>query len=205
MILYGSPTSPFVRRVRVTCLELGLSFQAVDVLQPEGQARMRAVAPLWKVPVVQFDDGQLQWDSGAILDTLHRRAGPGPFRAPVDLIHESNVHHAIIGALDSAINVFYLRREGVDTASIPYMKKQDERVDSALAWVAGQLQGDSFVRPGGFGQLELLLFGMLDWMRFRGVRPVEQTPAFAAFLAAHQGRPSLMATHPSLPFVDVGG
>lgn len=206
MILYGSPTSPFVRRVRVTCLELDLPFQAVDVFQPEGQTQLRAIAPLWKVPVVQYPDGQVQWDSEAILASILAHAGPGPFRAVQDPVRESNIHHAIVGALESAINVFYLHRDGVDTAAIPYMKKQDERVDSALAWVASQLHGDSFldqttaVTAGGFGPLELTLFCTLDWMRFREVRPVDQVPAFAEFLAAHQERPSLVATHPSRVF-----
>jgi len=85
------------------------------------------------------------------------------------------------------------------------MKKQDQRVDSALAWVAGQLQGASFVSSGGFGPLELTLFCTLDWLRFREVRPVEQVPAFAGFLAAHQERPSLVATHPSRPFASQAG
>ncbi len=211
MILYGSPTSPFVRRVRVSCLELDLPFDAVDVFQADGQARLRAITPLWKVPVVQYPDGQVQWDSEAILGSLQQHAGPGPFRAIQDPVRESNIHHAIVGALESAINVFYLRRDGVDTDSIPYMQKQNERVDAALAWVASQLHGDTFLdadaalTAGGFGPLELTLFCTLDWLRFREVRPVEQVPAFAEFLAAHQERPSLVATHPSRPFVSHAG
>lgn len=205
MVLFGSPTSPFVRRVRVYCAELGLPFSPVNVFEEAGQAQMRQANPLWKVPTVVYDDGAVQWDSQSILDTLIARHGLGPFRPTVEPIREGNLHHAITGALESAINVFYLKRDGVDTSAIPYMVKQDHRVDAALGWIAGQLHGDSFVKGGGFGLLELTLYATLDWMDFRAVRAVRENPAFAVFLAAHVGRPSLVATHPAQPFLGLAG
>lgn len=201
MILFGSPTSPFVRRVRVVCLELGLPFEPVNVFEEAGAARLRQTNPLWKVPTVIHEDGRVQWDSEAILETLVGRHGLGPFRPAGDPLHEGNVRNAVLGALESAINVFYLKRDGVDVSAIPYMVKQDQRVDAALGWVAAQLRGQSFAPEGGFGLLELTLYATLDWMDFRAVRPVRETPAFRDFLAAHADRPSLVATHPGLPFL----
>ena len=203
MILYGSPTSPFVRRVRVYCLELGVPFEPINVLEDAGQARLRQTTPLWKVPTVVYDGGEIQWDSSSILETLVARHGLGAFRPTVDAVRESNIQHAITGVLDSAINVFYLKRDNIDTSSIPYMVKQDQRVDTALSWLASELHRDSFSPKGGFGLLELTLFATLDWMHFRSVRPVRDNAAFAHFLDAHAGRPSLVATHPSRPFVGV--
>ena len=66
--LFGTTTSPFVRRVRVVCLEKGLPFTLVPALTDEGQAALRAVSPVWKVPVVQLDDGGVVYDSRVILD-----------------------------------------------------------------------------------------------------------------------------------------
>jgi glutathione S-transferase len=208
MLLFGSPTSPFVRRLRVYCAELGLPYTAVDVFTDAGQARLRATTPLWKVPTVVYEDGAVQWDSAAILGHLIARHGSGPFAAETGDPATSNRTHATLGALESAIAVFYLRRDGVDIGAIPYMVKQEARVDAALDWLAGELRGPvfrSFRADGGFGMAELTLFCVLDWMRFRSVRPVASVPAFAAFLAAHEGRPSLVATHPSQPFVDLSG
>lgn len=206
MLLFGSPTSPFVRRLRVYCAELGLPYTAVDVFTEAGQARLRATTPLWKVPTVVYEDGAVQWDSEAILSHLIARHGHGPFAADPGTPASANRLHATLGALESAISVFYLRRDGVDTSTIPYMVKQEARVDAALAWLASELRGPAFASfrdDGGFGMAELALFCVLDWMRFRSVRPVASMPAFAAFLAAHEGRPSLVATHPSQPFVDL--
>lgn len=204
MILFGSPTSPFVRRVRVYCLELGVPFEPINVLEDAGQARLRQTTPLWKVPTVVYDGGEIQWDSSSILETLVARHGLGPFRPTTDAVRESNLHHAVTGALESAINVFYLKRDGIDTSSIPYMVKQDQRVDAALAWVAEELHGESLSPKGGFGLLELTLYATLDWMDFRKVRPVRDNAAFDRFLDAHAERPSLVATHPSRPFVGLG-
>lgn len=45
MKLYGSITSPFVRRVRYLCHELGQSFELVDSLTDAGQSAMREKKP----------------------------------------------------------------------------------------------------------------------------------------------------------------
>ena len=54
MTLYGTTTSPYVRRVRVVTLELGLPLTWVDTFTDAGQAALRARSPVWKVPVVEI-------------------------------------------------------------------------------------------------------------------------------------------------------
>lgn len=182
MHLYGSYTSPYVRRVRIFAGGLGLAPAFTDVTTEAGQAALRAVSPLWKVPVARFDDGTVLWDSQAILEALVRRHGWGPFRPVSRVEWESNLVLAVNGALDSAVNVFYLRRDGVDVDAVPYLVKQQARVDAALGWVEAQLVGTTFVddRPGF---AELVLFTTLEWMAFRQVWDVDAHPALAAFRA----------------------
>ncbi|MBO0763100.1 MAG: glutathione S-transferase N-terminal domain-containing protein [Hyphomicrobiaceae bacterium] len=57
MQLIGSPTSPYVRKVRVYLAEAGTTcdFLPLDAWHPD--ARLLDMAPLGKVPVLVRDDG----------------------------------------------------------------------------------------------------------------------------------------------------
>jgi glutathione S-transferase len=199
MLLYGTSTSPFVRRVRVVAAELDLPCTMVDTATAEGQQKLRAVSPLWKVPTAVIDD-VAYWDSHTIIDLLLSRHGSGGLRpkaAPGERGwgREQNLIVAADGALDAAINVFYLDREGVDIRT-PYLVKQRERVASALGWLERELHGAYFTDDRRFGLAELSLYTALGWMQFRKRYPVDSHPGLTAFCAAHADRPSLAATVP---------
>lgn len=195
MHLHGSHTSPYVRRVRIFAEGLGLPMEMSDAATEAGQAALRAASPLWRVPTLAFPDGTVIWDSQAILVSLARRYGWGPFRPVTDADRESNLVLAVNGALDSAVNVFYLRKDGVDVAAVPYLVKQQARVDAALGWVEAQLRGDGFF-DGRPGYAELALYTTLGWMSFRNTWPVAAHPKLVAFQARWDAEPGWAATAP---------
>ncbi len=180
MHLHGSHTSPYVRRVRIFAEGLGLPMEMSDAATEAGQAALRAASPLWRVPTLAFPDGTVIWDSQAILVSLARRYGWGPFRPVTDADRESNLVLAVNGALDSAVNVFYLRKDGVD---------------AALGWVEAQLRGDGFF-DGRPGYAELALYTTLGWMSFRNTWPVAAHPKLVAFQARWDAEPGWAATAP---------
>jgi glutathione S-transferase len=196
--LYGTLTSPFVRRVRIVAQELGLPCHLVDTATEAGQAELRAKSPIWKVPVIETAPGQLTYDSHAIIARLIEEHGPGALRLPSaeGRWRESNLQHVIDGALDSAINVFYLRREGLDPAQLPYPTKQNGRVRACLEWVASHLDGDYFTADHRVGLTEISLCTALDWMVFRDAQPVADWPVLIRFREHHASRPSFAATRP---------
>jgi glutathione S-transferase len=53
--LFGTVTSPYVRRVRIVAHELGVSVARTDTADAPGQAALRAFNPLWKVPAARLD------------------------------------------------------------------------------------------------------------------------------------------------------
>jgi glutathione S-transferase len=200
MLLYGSFTSPYVRRVRAVAAELGLDYEMVDTAPADGQQKLRAASPIWRVPTAVID-GAVIWDSHVIIDQLLSRHGHGGLRPrpPVGApgwAREQNLIHVADGALDAGINVFYLEREGVDVARTPYLLKQRERVASTLGWLERELHGAYFTDDRRFGLAELALFTALGWFQFRKRYPVDAHPGLTAFHAAHADRPSLAATVP---------
>ena len=69
MKLFGTTTSPFVRRVRVVAAEVGQTFDLVNTAHDEGQAALRACSPIAKVPVAELG-GRVLFDSRVIIDWL---------------------------------------------------------------------------------------------------------------------------------------
>ncbi len=74
MKIYGTTTSPFVRRVRVVAQELGEPIERVDTATEAGMAELRGVSPIRKVPVA-IVDGAPVFDSRAITRALVARHG----------------------------------------------------------------------------------------------------------------------------------
>lgn len=198
MRLHGTVTSPFVRRVRVVGLELGRTLEFVDTTTPAGRSSLERLSPLAKIPVLEVG-GVGVLDSHAIVDLLLAQHGHGGLRPPrpATQICEGNMVVAVDGALESAIRLFYFRRDGVDVDAIPYMRTERDRVGRTLAWLDQQVRGPWCTPEAGFGLAELALVTCLEWMQFRAAAPLEPYPALLAFLAAHTERPSLVATRPT--------
>jgi glutathione S-transferase len=79
MILRSSPSSPFVRKVRIAAGVLGLdgelSIENADTNDPDDTVRQQN--PLGKIPALVVEDGMVLFDSRVILDYLDHRAGGG--------------------------------------------------------------------------------------------------------------------------------
>ena len=187
--ILGSRTSPFVRRVRVVATELGVPFSLTDTTTDAGLRRLTEISPIAKIPVALFG-GEVVLDSHTIVDRLLAQHGYGPLRPPADPAAEVRLGHVIDGALDAAINAFYLRKDGVIPGSVAYVDKQERRVDNALDWLEGHW------RPADLGIPEIAAVTMLDWMHFRSVRDLDRWPTLAALRVAHQDRPSFADTRP---------
>lgn len=196
MKVYGTPTSPYVRRVRVVALELSVPVDLVDTRGPEGQAALRKVSPIWKVPVLVRDGREPLYDSHAITAALLRDHGPGALRVPVDPDEEANLVSVSESALDALTNVFQLEQGGADVSAVPYLAKQKDRAAACLGWIAARLRGPWLTADERLGMAEIALQVGLDWMAFRKRFPVDDDPRLAAFRAFHGRRPSFATTAP---------
>jgi glutathione S-transferase len=195
--LFGSFTSPYVRRVRVVADELGLPLEQIDTTPPEGTAELRKRSPIWKVPVAEIE-GQLIFDSHVITEVLLERFGRGKLAPlPVDDIEARNAISVIDGALDALINAFYLGKEGVTPEQAPYLKKQSERAAASLAWLEQNVHEPFVTSKKQLGLPEIALGSALGWMRFRNVYDIEQHQRLMRCFEELEKRPSFHATEPA--------
>jgi len=195
--LFGTATSPYVRRVRIVADELALPCELVSSATEEGQAELRARTPIWKVPAAEVD-GQLVLDSHAICELLLERYGRGKL-APlaVDDLEARNAISVIDGAVDSLINAFYLGKEGVTLEQAPYLKKQRERAASAMEWLETHVHEPFVTSKKQLGLPEIALGTTLAWMRFRNVYDVEKHQRLMRCFEMLEQRASFVATEPS--------
>lgn len=193
MRLYGTTTSPYVRIVHVLATELGLAPERVDTATDAGQAALRAVSPIWKVPAAELD-GRVLLDSRSIFDWLTATRGWGGLAPPRDPVATRTQVVAIEAALDAAIQPFYLRRDGLDLAGVPWADKNRARIAAIFGWLDGERAAGRF--GAALGHAELALICTLDWMDFRAAYPTADHPTLLGVRRAFADRPSVAATRP---------
>ncbi|MBI2377823.1 MAG: glutathione S-transferase family protein [Deltaproteobacteria bacterium] len=195
MKLYGTSTSPYVRRVRVVAGLVGAQLELVNTATEAGQNELRTLTPIWKVPVLDANE-RVIFDSHVICDFLVRRFGNRNLRTDSGEARwrEQNLLTVIDGAQDSAVNVYYLR--DVDPSSTSYLQKQRDRVESAMNWLDKQLVGIWLSETPRLGLTEIALYSMIDWMRFRGAYDVTRHPMLTKFAAAHAAFEGFATTAP---------
>src|SRR4051812_6876164 len=195
MKLYGTTTSPFVRRVRVVANEVGEPIDRIDTAPEAGQAALREVSPIRRVPVAVLE-GRTIYDSRVIIDCLTTARGWHDLSPPRDRWRDQNIINAIDAALDSVIQLFYLRRDGIAIDGTPYAQRQLERADTIFAWLGTQLATDGKSFDAGLGIAEISLVCALDWMDFRDTYPTKKAAVVETVRAAWRDRPTLAASRP---------
>jgi glutathione S-transferase len=193
--LYGTTTSPFVRRVRVVAAEVGEPVELVDTSKPDGDAALRRLSPIAKVPVAVVG-GRTLFDSRVIIDYLTTVHGWGGLEPPRDRWTAANLLNAVDGALESVVSVFYLKREGHDVSKIPDCQKQLARAATIFDWLGGAIVSPGRGFSSGLDLATLSLLCALDWMDFRQSYPTNRHPALAPVRLAWRDHAALAATVP---------
>jgi glutathione S-transferase len=180
----GTTTSPYTRKVRILAAAAGAPFDFIDTRQPIGAALLARVAPLGKVPALMAGDGDdalVLPDSSLISHWLWARHAAtlraAGFVLDPEAWHDRALQIAVEGALDAAINRFYLLRDGSHDGG--YVTRQGERVATTLAWLDAHV---TFGLPCTFATLSLGC--ALDWMVFRKVGDVARYRGLVAFREA---------------------
>jgi glutathione S-transferase len=138
MILRFSPSSPFVRKVRIAAALLGLdseiTLERADTTDPNDS--LRKTNPLGKIPVLIVEDGNAIYDSRVILDYLDERAGGGkivPRQGPKRLA-ALRLQALCDGILDASILTVYEGRFRKPELHEPkWLELQAGKVARALA------------------------------------------------------------------------
>lgn len=195
-----SPTSPYVRKVLVAAIEMGLDdrIQRIPTLPWDPKTDLPKDNPLGKVPALQTKDGWL-YDSLVIceyLDSLH--TGAKLFPPPGAARWQALRHHALAdGAMDAAILRRLESQRPEAQRSQGWMDRQKAAVERAL----DSLEGDAkaLVDLSDIGAIAIaVMLGYLD-LRFAADEWRRNRPALAAWYGRVSQDESMRATVPKDP------
>ncbi|MCZ0814299.1 MAG: glutathione S-transferase family protein [Pseudomonadota bacterium] len=139
MILIGRFLSPYTRRVAVSLNILGMPFERRPLTAWHNLEDVREVNPVGRIPALILDDGEVLFESSAILDHLDQVVGPGrallPPREP-DRRADLRILAVGLGVMDKAAAARYemvMRPE--DKIHQPWVDHNLGQVRSGLDWL----------------------------------------------------------------------
>jgi glutathione S-transferase len=185
MKLFGSVTSPFVRRVRMLLADRDYELVPVNVYEPAGQQLLAQYSPVGRLPVL-VDGDEVIWDSALICEYLNGEPEPLPSKKLLVLINEAN---------DAGVTLFQFQKFGMGIDST-YAHNCQRRLRQILGYLNDYLLSNpAFAEAWQTPQISV--YAMLDWLAFREVIEWRASyPQLLAFVERHQQRPEVLATDP---------
>jgi glutathione S-transferase len=185
-VLYGSQTSPFVRRIRVAMENLECDFKELNVFEGQDAVDLNKVNPINQIPVL-VDGENTIWDSRIIFNYLNSN-----HKMQTLDWKDENLLTAIDGAMSSGVSLLMMKRSGINiTEPYMYVGRQKDRIESILDYLKPYILGEA-LSSWNFQSISLYCF--LDWANFRGIISLESRPECQAFLHKYKDQPSILKT-----------
>lgn len=202
MKLRYSTTSPYVRKVTVVAIELGLDarIERIPTDTRDPQSGLSGDNPLGKVPALILDDGEVLYDSPVIceyLDSLHQgaklfpAAGPARWRAlRQQALCDGILDAAILRMLETKRRPEALRWPDSIAQQAGKVSRALDRLEAEAAQLDGPLTIGQIAAGCALEYLDFR-FGEEDW------RPAH--PKLAAWQTKFAKRPAMQQTVPQDP------
>jgi glutathione S-transferase len=171
MKLIGSPTSPYVRKVRMVMAEKKLDFQLVTEDPWSGDAVLKS-NPLGKVPCLVMEGGEAVFDSRVIVEYLDTLSPVGKLIPPSgrERVEVRTWEALADGLLDAAI---LARLEATWPGRAPgersqaWIDRQMSRVGTALKSMSQGLGETAWCAGNGFTLADIATGCALGYLDFR--------------------------------------
>ena len=169
MKLYGSRTSPYVRKVRIVMIEKRIECEFVEDNVWSADTVVTLHNPLTKIPVLVLDDGMALYDSRVVAEYLD---GVTPVSR---LIPDGGRERALVkrwealgdGITDAGIALFLERKREPSLQSKDWMTRQLGKVDSGISAAARELGEREYCHGLSLTLGDISLACALLWMEFR--------------------------------------
>lgn len=192
LTLYGSTTSPYVRRLRIWLANTQHEFVNVQVFEAKDRDILLSKNPTMKIPMLEDSEGnedKVIYDSRVIFRYLSDK-----HQHPSLNWQQENQLTLIDAANDSLVQMFILAKSGIaaDENQL-FFKLQKERVNAVL------IELNELVTKGHFRHWNypaVCLFCLIDWIEFRNLHNLKGLTALLAFHEDNAQRIEVTATDP---------
>ena len=199
MILVGSRTSPYVRKVRVILAERQIAHRFLEESAWTADTTVPRYNPLNKVPALVLDDGESIYDSAVIAEYLDGISG-GHF-IPADARARAHVRCMEAlgdGIADAGITAFLERKREPSRQDDKWIARQLDKVDAGITAAATALADRPYLGGERFNLGDIACACALFWVEFRmpELRWREMHPRLGAWAERLESRASFEATRP---------
>ena len=202
MKLYGSRTSPYVRKVRIVMIEKRIECDFLEENVWSADTTVTLHNPLTKVPVLVLDDGITLYDSRVIVEYLD---GVTPVSR---LIPDSGRERALVkrwealgdGIGDAGIAIFLERKREAGSQSKDWITRQIGKVNSGIAAAARELADREYCHGLSLTLGDISLACALLWLEFRlpEIQWRANYPNLKKWVEGLEAMPSFVETKPAL-------
>lgn len=153
MKLFGMPTSPYVRKVRLVLEEKHIAYEYVLTSAATREAMVAPLNPLAKIPVLVGDDGRVVYDSPVIVEYLDglvagHRLIPQAFS---DRIEVKRWEALGDGIADATVLISHdYRKPEAGRESAEWHARQRQKIERGLAVMSKDLGGRECCFGGSF-------------------------------------------------------
>jgi glutathione S-transferase len=198
MKLYGSLTSPYVRKCRILIKEKNLECEFVAAGPSDPGSPVPQLNPLGKVPVLELDTGETLFDSPVIVEYLDSLKSP-VLLAPAGEVRWQMLRWQALadGILDAVVARMLEMRRPVGQQSLDIIERQEKKIRDALSYADRTRQGQTYLMSDHFTLADLTLAVAFAYIDFRYAHDWRSRhPHLALWLAGIGARPSFTETVP---------
>jgi len=199
MKLYYAPVSPFVRKVNIFAMEIGLD-KKIEWLRTnpwQAEDKLTAENPLSKIPTLITDDDKVIYDSRVIceyLDSLHNGDKLIPEKGEKRW-QVLRLQALADGILDAGILRFMEKKRPAELQSKDWDNMQQKSVERGLDYLENSISGWSDNLDIGV----ITVACVLGWLDFRFADEDWRTrrPQLKSWFEPFSKRPSMVKTMPT--------
>ena len=197
MLLVGMLDSPYVRRVAIAFLRLGVPFEHKPLSLFRHIDEFSAINPLLKAPTLVMPDGTALTESSVILDYVASITSGGGALWPADPAKRLAAARATGLALtvcEKAVQIHY-ERNLRPSQHEPWVERVQRQVSAGLDALEAETPAQA---PSDLGLAEISVGCAFAFVQLviADIAPASRTPKLAAFCARLEERPEFRAVPP---------
>ena len=167
--LIATPTSPYVRKVRIALAEKKFEYELAQISPWTGGNPVHAWNPLGKVPVLVLDDGTHLYDSRVIVEYLDTvspvsRLIPEPSRQRIQV---RRIEALADGVNDASIAIVLEGRRPPQERSSDWIARQRRKIEAGVAELASELGDRRWCNGEGYSLADIAAGCALGYLAFR--------------------------------------
>ncbi len=200
MKLYGSDTSPYVRKVRIVIAEKNIDCDWVLERPADAGGRFRELNPLGKIPVLETDSGSVIYDSPVIAEYLDSLPTPNSISGLIpetgDERWQVRTLHALgDGMMDATVARMLEQRKPEDKQTAAVVRKQEGKIADALLSLESATANAAFLVGGSYSMADIAIGVALSYIDLRYVHDWRsQYPVLATWSETVLSRDSFTST-----------